>query len=154
MRKFLLAGLAVLAFASIAAAASSRQNVGCGLGTMIFGDKDNSTLIQAFAATTNGTLGNQTFGITSGTSECQKPANFVMNDRTKEYIRSNMDGLARDISRGGGETVEALAELLNVEKDARPAFYGSLQKNFDSIFPSRDVNYSHVADAISALGQG
>ncbi|RYZ63378.1 MAG: DUF3015 domain-containing protein, partial [Proteobacteria bacterium] len=39
---------------------------GCGLGNMILG-KEN----QVFAATTNGTLGNQSFGITFGTLNCE-----------------------------------------------------------------------------------
>ena len=39
---------------------------GCGLGSMIF-DPD-SGFTQIFAATTNGTSGNQTFGISTGTS--------------------------------------------------------------------------------------
>ena len=58
---------------------------GCGLGSLIF-DAD-SGWTQIFAATTNGTSGNQTFGITSGTSNCdtgptkQSAKNFVTANR-------------------------------------------------------------------------
>src|SRR3954469_2639303 len=42
---------------------------GCGLGSLIFGPV-NSPGAQILAATTNSTFGSQTFGITSGTSNC------------------------------------------------------------------------------------
>src|SRR6266545_2071443 len=41
---------------------------GCGLGSMLIGSKPG--IVQIFAATTNGSFGTQTFGITSGTSNC------------------------------------------------------------------------------------
>jgi len=42
---------------------------GCGLGSIAFGN-DQTMFKQVLAATTNGTFGTQTFGITSGTSNC------------------------------------------------------------------------------------
>ena len=53
---------------SASAMADGYGPAGCGLGSMIF--EPDSGFTQVFAATTNGTSGNQTFGITSGTSNC------------------------------------------------------------------------------------
>ena len=73
---FTLAGCLFLAVPALAQQA--RQNTGCGLGTVLWGEKaDNSILSQTLQATTNGTFGTQTFGITSGTLECNQPAQRV-----------------------------------------------------------------------------
>ena len=47
---------------------STYGTAGCGLGSMIFGDQKGA--IQILAATTNSIFGTQTFGITTGTSNC------------------------------------------------------------------------------------
>lgn len=152
MKKALIV-LAVLLLAVPAALAEN--NTGCGLGTMIFGDQaDGSILLQSLAVTTNGTSGNQTFGITSGTSECEQPAAFVYDDRVKDYIRDNMDTLAKDISRGGGETLGSLAELMEVDSAKRSGFYAALQQGFGEIFPGSDVDFAHVADSIARIAKG
>src|SRR5205823_3826374 len=44
---------------------------GCGLGSMLFGDQKG--MIQILAATTNGTFGSQTFGITSAPRTALRP---------------------------------------------------------------------------------
>ncbi len=54
-------------------------------------------LTQVFI-TFNGIFGNQTFGITSGTSECERPADFASNERIQKYVADNMDQLAADIA--------------------------------------------------------
>ncbi len=130
-------------------AGSARTNTGCGLGTTLFkNNNDNSILLQAFQATTNGTFGTQTFGITSGTSECSTPATFVKNDRLNEFMLANMDNLAKEIAMGKGETLEAFAELLQIPAEKRPEFYQKLQANFAKIFTSEDVQFAKVADNV------
>jgi len=133
-------------------AGQARENTGCGLGTMLFkNNADNSSLLQAFQATTNATFGNQTFGITSGTSECAQPKKFVKNDRLNEFVLANMDNLAKEIAMGKGETLEAFAELLQVPADKRPEFYQKLQKNFASIYVSEDVELAGVVDNVATI---
>jgi hypothetical protein len=134
------------------AAGSARTNTGCGLGTLLFKENnDNSIFLQAIQATTNQTLGNQTFGITSGTSECNTPAKFVKNDRLNEFMLANMDNLAKEIAMGKGETLEAFAELLQVPVEKRPEFYQKLQANFAKIFTSEDVQFANVADNVATV---
>jgi len=106
--------------------------------------------MQVFAATTNGTSGNQTFGITSGTLGCAKPAKFVSNERANEFVAENMDALALDISNGQGEALSTLATLLNISNP--DTFASILQENFNSIYSSENVSSADVIDNIVALG--
>jgi len=134
------------------AAGQAHQNTGCGLGTMLFkGNADNSVILQSFQATTNGIYGNQTFGITTGTSDCAQPKNFVSNQQLNEFMVANMDNLARDIAQGRGETLDTFAELLGVPAEKRPEFYGQLQSGFARIFTSPGVQMASVMDNISTV---
>jgi hypothetical protein len=135
------------------AAGQAHQNTGCGLGTMLFkGSADNSSLLQAFQATTNGTSFN-TFAITTGTSDCQQPKTFVSNERLNEFMVANMDNLARDIAQGRGETLDTFAELMGVPADKRPEFYQQLQSGFARIFTSPGVQMASVMDNISTVSK-
>ena len=137
-----------------AAAGQARSNTGCGLGSMLFkNNADNSVVLQTFQATTNGIYGNQTFGITTGTSECSQPKNFVSNQQLNEFMVANMDNLARDIAQGRGETLDAFAELLGVPAEKRPEFYGQLQNGFSRIFTSPGVQMASVMDNISTVSK-
>jgi len=144
--KKILASVVAVAALSTAVFASPNGQTGCGLGAMIIKD-DSSAVMLALQATTNGTSGNQTFGITSGTSGCTK-TKFVMNERASEFVASNMDQLAKEIAMGHGESIDTLAELLNV--DDKAAFSASLQTNYKSIYSTDDVKMSTVLDTISA----
>lgn len=144
--------LASLLIAAPVLAGQAASNTGCGLGTVLWGDNaDGSVVSQSFQATTNGTFGNQTFGITSGTSGCDQPANIIKNDRTLAFTADNMDLLARDIAAGEGETLETLAELIEVPTADRPAFYASLQQNFNHIFVTGDETAGVVLDRIAVI---
>jgi hypothetical protein len=114
---------------------------------------DNSVILQTFQWTTNGTYGNQTFGITTGTLECQQPKNFVSNQKISEFMLANMDNLARDIAQGRGETLDAFAELMEVPTDKRPEFYNQLQNGFTKIFTSPGVQMATVMDNISTVSK-
>ncbi|MDD2849895.1 MAG: DUF3015 family protein, partial [Desulfuromonadaceae bacterium] len=92
MKKVLLGMVLTLAITGSAFAGQARNNTGCGLGTLLWENKaDNSVLLQVLQATTNGTSGNQTFGITSGTSNCQQPSKVVQNEKLINFVQANMD---------------------------------------------------------------
>lgn len=144
----------VLMTGSAFAAGQAQNNTGCGLGTMLFkGNADNSVLLQTFQATTNGIYGNQTFGITTGTSDCQQPKNFVSNERVNEFMVANMDNLAKDIAQGSGETLDAFAELIGVPAENRAEFYTSLQAGFSRIFTAPGVQMASVMDNIATVSK-
>jgi hypothetical protein len=128
-----------------------RDNVGIGLGTLIFEGSDG-LVQQVLAATTNGSCGNQTFAITSGTSGAKPWSRFVMNEEIHNFVRDNMDTLAREMARGSGETLDTLAELIGVEPDARPAFAKEAQANFNRIYSSASVTHVQVLENLEGQG--
>jgi len=146
MKKTLLV-LATTALLSTSAFAN--PNTGCGLGSDMVKNQD-TVLLQLVATFLNGTSGNQTFGITSGTSGCEKPASLVANDKAINFMENNMDTLALDISNGQGESIETLASLLDI-KDTK-AFGAMLQANFDKIYTDTDVNSAKVINNIVKVG--
>jgi len=147
MKRILLAVTLTLMCANVSMAASAKANTGCGLGTVLWGNKaDGSIASQSFQATTNGTFGNQTFGITSGTLECSTPENAVNNEHLKRFVLSNMDNLAKDIAQGRGESLNTFAELLQVPVERRAEFAAKLQGNFDKVFTSDQVVLAEVID--------
>jgi hypothetical protein len=152
MKRFMLA-IVLMSFIALPASicyAVNQKNTGCGIGTLIM--KGNEGLLfQVLAVTTNGTFGNQTFGITSGTLDCDKPARFASNERLNIYVADNMDNLAKDIARGQGEYLNTLAVLMEVPEDARTDFYLKLQNNFSQIYPSSNVSSVEVVNNIEAL---
>lgn len=142
----------LMAFSGAAWAGQAKNNCGCGLGTLLWADKaDGSILSQTMQVTTNGFLGNQTFGITSGTLDCEQPENIGADDRAFSFIRDNLDGLVRDIAFGGGENLDTLAELMDVPADQRDAFAANLQANFDRIFITGEENAAVVMERIAVV---
>lgn len=120
---------------------------GCGLGSMLIGSK--AGIVQIFAATTNDTLGTQTFGITSGTSNCEVSSGATAS--TKNFVETNRAVVAKDIARGQGETIATLSSMSGC-RDSR-AVGSSLQKNFKRIFPQQGIADRQVADNVVSVLQ-
>jgi hypothetical protein len=144
--KKLLVLLAVVVFCGVASA--NQMNTGCGLGTMLLGDKGNSKLMQILITCTNGTSTNQSTGITLdvGAFKCQRTASWTSNKAVEDFVQANLDSIVRDIAQGEGDTIVSLAQILEVEDTN--AFADKLQSNFALIFPSKDVEFAHVTEAI------
>jgi hypothetical protein len=148
-----LAFVCALALFALPAAAQSSQteqairgtgrygSAGCGLGSMAFGNTPGG--VQILAATTNGLFGTQTFGITTGTSNCG-PGLFAMG--TKNFVEANREALAKDISRGTGEAIGALTVINACEDSSKVG--AALQKNFGAIFPDDQVSNDEVTRVI------
>ena len=147
MKKLIIGAIAALTL-STGAYANVNENTGCGLGSVLI--KDQSTLVmQVFAATTNGSSGNQTFGISSGTLNCSKPVNMTSNDELNRFVADNMDELAMDISAGHGETLSTVAKLMNVKDTS--SFSTKLQANFETIYANENVSSASVIDSIAEV---
>src|SRR5262249_14869241 len=123
-----LYALAILTLISVQAESKPYGTAGCGLGNMVFPNKDN----QILAATTNGTSGSQTFGITSGTSNC-------LDGNTRAaipaFVESNRVALENDVARGNGDTLASLSEVLGCDDAGR--FSTVLKANYSNIFTSQ-----------------
>jgi hypothetical protein len=148
MRRVLVAlGMALLAVPALAADSGGVKGTGkyglagCGLGSMVFENQPGG--VQILAATTNGTSANQTFGITSGTSNCGAAA-FASG--TKNFVDANREAVAKDISRGQGEAIGAITQI-NMCADST-AVGSALQKRFGEIFPSADATSETVTAEI------
>jgi len=113
---------------------------GCGLGSLVFGNQPGG--VQIVAATLNGT-GVQTFGITTGTSNCA-PGAFAQG--TKNFVDANREVLAKDAARGQGESVGALA-VINQCKDLK-GVGAALQRDYALIFPSEKASNEDVTNQI------
>ncbi|HEU5075525.1 MAG TPA: DUF3015 family protein [Polyangiaceae bacterium] len=124
---------------------SQYGSAGCGLGSMIF--EPSESFMQVFAATTNGLSGTQTFGITSGTSNCDTGGGTARDVET--FIAANRATLAVEAARGRGETIASLSSLAACG-DAG-ALARSLQSNFKTIFPSSTVSDQEVGHNMVTL---
>jgi alkylated DNA nucleotide flippase Atl1 len=146
MRKYLVSGLSVaiasVAFASAARADQPYGTAGCGLGSIVFGNSQG--IVQIFAATTNGLFGTQTFGITSGTSNCVNTGSSSAS--AKAFIQANRETMVKEIARGNGETISSLSALAGCN-DAS-AVGSVLQHNFQSIFPNERVSDIDVSNSV------
>jgi len=146
--KKLVTVLSVVAVLPTAALAAGENNVGsCGWGTKLF-DGQSGVVPQALAATTNGSTGNQTFAITSGTSGCTQDGAVRSSWKTSMFIDGNKGKLARDMSRGSGEALDSLAHLLGVESQDRAAFNQVTKENLARIFPNENVTTDQVVVAL------
>jgi hypothetical protein len=146
MRKIVVVA-GMLCLATAAMAADKYGTAGCGLGSMVFGNQKGG--IQIVAATLNGT-GVQTFGITTGTSNCNDTSGSSAS--IKSFVETNQLALAKDISRGQGETVANLSSLAGCSDSHAVA--ATLQKKFNSIFPSVATPADQAAQAILSTLKG
>jgi hypothetical protein len=122
MKKLLLIGAL---FISGSAFAAGYGSAGCGLGSMVIGNSQGFS--QVFAATTNGTSGSQTFGISSGTSNCAAGGSTA-----SLFIEANKVALSNDVARGRGESLTALSQIYGVKDLA--AMEVALKNNYKVVF--------------------
>jgi len=138
--KKILAVVAVAAVFPVSAMAAGENNIGsCGWGSKLF-DGQAGVAPQVLAVTTNGTFGNQTFGITFGTSGCTQDGAVKSSWKTALFIDGNKEMLARDMSVGSGETLDSLAHLMGVEAQDRDAFNRVAKQNLSKIFAADSTN--------------
>jgi len=127
MKKFL--AIAVLATATMASAAKY-GTAGCGLGSLVFGDKKGP--IQIVALTTN-SIAMQTSAITTGTSNCTEDG-VAMADRERElFAEANFNLIKEEASQGSGENVAVLASLYGCTGASVQAFSAGVQSRYTDI---------------------
>lgn len=145
MKKLILA--ASMAMASSASFAAT--DAGCGLGSVLW-EGQEGIAPNVLAATTNGTSGNQTFGMTTGTLGCDNSSSkgfMAMN----KFLDSNIDKVARDMSRGQGEALEGLASVMGITEQDKGAFFAVSKANFDRIFSASEVTRAQMVESLAAV---
>jgi hypothetical protein len=141
----LFATMAVMLSGS--AARAEYGMAGCGLGSILFGN-DNGALMQILAATTNGFFGSQTFGITSGTSNCASGGVVKAQREQAAFAEVNFQDLKRNMAAGGGEFLASFSTLLGCEESAKPVFFKMTQDRYEAVVPSEKTGPIDVVVAV------
>ena len=150
MKKLLLT--LVLAIAPLSPSLAD-NDIGCGFGTILW-EGQSGVFAKTFAATTNASLGSQTFGISSGTLECQQGGVITAAARIPMYASGNLDQLAADMAAGKGEALSNLAELYGIAAPDRAAFYKLAQTNFPTLFPAGSTTADEMLAALESIMAG
>lgn len=149
--KLVLTTAAMIAIIPMTAMAAGENNVGsCGWGSKVWAGQ-RGIVPQIGATSTNGTSGNQTFAISSGTSGCTQDGAVSSNWKTAMYIDGNKSKLAQDMSKGSGESLESLAQLIGVKDADKVAFYRATKENFAQIFVSEQASAEQIASALKQV---
>lgn len=146
MRALMLA--LVLIFAPMSAALAD-NDVGCGVGTEIW--KGNKGLMYKLLASSTNGLTFQTISVTFGLINCNGKDTVTASARTRHFVATQFDGIARDSAVGGGEKLDTLATLLEIAPSDRAAFATLTQANFESLFPSDRVTSNEMLLSLARL---
>ncbi|MCC2657784.1 MAG: hypothetical protein K0Q76_2892 [Panacagrimonas sp.] len=149
MKKLVTA--AVLLVASSAAFAEAPGGPNCGWGNMLF-NGDSGIGPHFGASTTNGTSGNATFGMTSGTNGCSTDGKITYGG--KAMLNTMLDEFSADVAVGQGDALTAVAVAYGVAKEDRAAFASLAHSNFSTLFPSENVTAEEVATNLETLMKG
>lgn len=128
---------------SVGAFAGAAGGEGCGWGNMLF-QGQNGKPSHVLALTTNGSTGNNTFGVTSGTNGCSSKGTISYGGREIVDVSQLMDEFSEDVARGDGEVITAVAVSMGVAPEHRPEFKAAMHDNFDRLFPDEDVTAEEV----------
>ncbi len=145
-KRLLIVSLAILASAGMARA---DRDIGCGWGTMLWEGQEGVPQ-KVLGATTNGTFGNQTFGISSGTAGCKREGIIKVEAQTRMFAAANVDRLARDMAMGQGESLDTLAHLMGIAGADEAQFFQLTKSHFGEIYSSNDLT---AAEMLTNLNQ-
>lgn len=123
MKKLLVALTLIASSSSFAA----HGPAGCGLGSIMFEGKEG-VVFNVLAATFNGSSGNQTFGMSTGTLGCEDAQTAKVS--AVSFIEGNTVALSNDVARGEGETLSTYLSMINKKNADKKV----LRKNYRKIF--------------------
>jgi len=145
MKRLAIISMAI-AFASFQAAVVMAANPdtgpGCGLGKLAWSDYKNQKNIapQVMMATTNGTFGSTTFGISSGTSGCTNDGQIMSEHKVNAFASLNFESLAQDMAQGHGENLTSLATLMGVPTEHQPEFFALTQDRYVTLMQAGETS--------------
>ena len=154
--------VAVMALASVSqmeiamAYGNPDTGPGCGLGKLAWADfkRQKDIAPQVLMATTNGTFGSQTFGISFGTSGCTNDGKVWADHKTEFFVAATFENLAGDMARGQGEHLAALAILLGVPTDHQQMFYMLAQERYRELIGRGETSPSALIKALDEAMAG
>jgi len=129
---------------------------GCGLGKLAWSDfkRQKDIAPQVLMATTNGTFGSQTFGISFGTSGCTNDGKVWAEHKTEFFVAATFENLSGDMARGQGEHLTALATLLGVPTDRQQTFFTLAQERYRELLGRGETSPSALIKALDEAMAG
>ena len=145
-----LAAAFMLVQGGLALAMNPDNGPGCGLGKLAWGDYKNQKSIapQIMMATTNGTFGSQTFGISSGTSGCTNDGSVMAQHKTTLFAELNFEDLSQEMAQGRGEHLASLATLMGVPAEQQPAFFALSQERYQELLQAGQTSTAAMLTAL------
>lgn len=153
MKKLILSAALSLSLAPLTASAVAPGGPDCGWGNMLF-EGQSGMPIHLIASLVNGTSYNASFGMTFGTNGCSTDGVLTYGGENMLQAAAFMDDIARDIARGEGEALDALAVLAGIAPQDRALFAQVTHDNFELIFPSADVSTEEVLKTVGEIMKG
>ncbi len=114
---------------------------GCGLGQNVFAGQ-TGLAAHVMAATTNGTSFNQLFGLSFDSLGCNGETVITAEFQRNVFVANNFDNIARDAAQGGGDHLQSLAQLMQMQDSDAEHFYNVAQSNYDVLFGDSADDYS------------
>src|SRR5438309_11874602 len=144
--------VALVCFSATAALAAGNPDTGpgCGLGKLAWADFHHQKNIgpQVLMATTNGTFGSQTFGISTGTSGCTNDGKVWAEHKVTMFASINFEDLSQEMAQGRGEHLASLATLMGVPAEHQAEFFAMTQEKYTSLIQSGETSPVAVVKAL------
>ncbi len=142
--------LFIFGLTGISLGAHPDNGPGCGLGKLAWSSYPGQQSIgsQVFQATTNGTFGSQTFGISSGTSGCTNDGTIFASEKVNVFAAVNFDNISQEMAQGRGEHLTSLATLMEIPTEQHQVFFAMAQERYTNLIQSGEVSSKAVVKAI------
>lgn len=126
----------IFAGQNLASARPQYGVAGCGLGSIVIEPSGSQTS----AGTTNGSSSNQSFAITSGTSNCETKGRYANLQDQESFFIANYADVSRQMAQGSGDALAAFSRLLGCD-----------QKIFGSVATYLQAHYAEIVKSPGAL---
>src|SRR5690606_9356232 len=148
MKRLVLAS--ALLGASMSASAVAPGGPGCGWGNLLF-EGQSGLPMHILASLANGTAGNATLGMTTGTNGCDTSGSLTYSGKSLLSMNGVLEEVAHDVAMGEGEALTALSVAMGVPAEDRTHFSSVMHQNFAVIFPSENVTAEQVLASIESI---
>jgi len=146
--RWLAAGALALA-AGLPHVAAADNDIGCGVGTQIM-EGEQGLLPHLLGSFTNG-ITFQPISLTFRWMGCDARGTVTADAQLRKFASDNIDGLSHDMATGGGERLDALAEVMGVADADRPALGRLVQSHFEDLFPTAETTSGEVLETLDRL---
>ena len=146
----------ILGGAGMAMGANPDSGPGCGLGKLAWSDYAGQKQIapQVLMATTNGTFGSTTFGISTGTSGCTNDGTIMASEKVNVFTASNFDNISQEMAQGQGEHLTSLATLMGIPEENHQDFFSMTQAEYTSLVQNGEDSPKAVIKALYSAMEG